>query len=81
MATRSISFTVDDKDLALLDDLAATYGHGDRSEFLRIAMREMRIKRRIERFAALRQEALEERGGKTYSTEETLELIDRLRVV
>ncbi|AVL98215.1 MULTISPECIES: ribbon-helix-helix protein, CopG family [Microbacterium] len=87
MAARPISFAVEDADVSLLDELSAEFGDGNRSEFLRVAMAEFKERLRLKRLQALRDgmetlhaEALAERGGKVFTTEETLALINDLRV-
>lgn len=87
MATRPISFALDEADIPLLDELSAEFGDGNRSEFLRVAMTEFKERLRLKRLQELRQgmealhgEALAERGGKVYTTQETLALIEELRV-
>jgi hypothetical protein len=87
MAARPISFALEETDIPLLDELSAEFGDGNRSEFLRVAMAEFKERLRLKRLQELRQgmeslhsEALAERGGKVFTTEETLALIDDLRV-
>lgn len=87
MAARPISFAVEETDIALLQELADAFGGGNRSEFLRVAMADYKERLRRDRLEARRKgmeelhgEALRERGGKVYSTEDTLKLIDDLRV-
>lgn len=87
MATRPISFAVEESDLAVLQELADAFGGGNRSEFLRVAMKEFKVRLRQQRLKERRKgmeelhaEMLKERGGKVYTTEETLELIDELWV-
>ncbi|OSP07311.1 hypothetical protein [Microbacterium sp. LEMMJ01] len=87
MAARPISFALEDSDIPLLDELATEFGGGNRSEFLRVAMGEFKERLRLKRLQAIREgmealhgEAIAERGGKVFTTEETLALIDDLRV-
>lgn len=80
MVARPISFAVEDEDIPLLEELATEFGGGNRSEFLRVAMKEFKKKLRFQQMEELHAEMLKERGGKVYSTEETLRLIDELRI-
>lgn len=79
MVARPISFAVEDEDIPLLEELATEFGGGDRSEFLRVAMKEFKKKLRFRQMEELHAGMLKERGGKVYTTEETLSLIDELR--
>jgi len=61
-----------------LEDLVTEYGGGNRSEFLRYAMKKIARDRLAERMAKLQQEAREDMGGKVYTTEETQVLIKKV---
>lgn len=78
MAARPISFAVEEADLPLLQELADAFGGGNRSEFLRVAMTEFKKKLRFQQMNELQDEMCEERGGKVYTTEETLKFIEDL---
>lgn len=87
MAARPVSFAVEDADIPLLEELATEFGEGNRSRFLRVAMQDYKERLRKKRLDEIRNgmedlhaSALAERGGKVYTTEETLKLIDELRV-
>lgn len=80
MAAQPISFAVETTDLPLLEELVTEFGGGNRSEFLRVAMKELKKKLRFQQMEELRVEMLVERGGKVYTTEDTLKLIDELRI-
>lgn len=87
MAARPISFALEETDIPLLDELSAEFGNGNRSEFLRVAMADFKERLRLKRLQEVRKgmeslhaDALAERGGKVFTTEETLKLIDDLRV-
>jgi metal-responsive CopG/Arc/MetJ family transcriptional regulator len=41
MKAKTVGFAMSDKDLELLDRLSDHYGNGNRSEFLRLAMKRM----------------------------------------
>ncbi|MBB2975102.1 hypothetical protein FHX49_000643 [Microbacterium endophyticum] len=85
MAARPISFAVEEADLPLLDELAAAFGSGNRSEFLRVAIAEFKERLRLQRLHEVREqmeslhdEALAERGGRVFTSAETLALIENL---
>ena len=49
MAARTVGFVVADQDQARLERLVERFGHGNRSEFLRQAIRVMSVQDRAER--------------------------------
>lgn len=53
MATRTISFSVEERDQPRLDRLVKRYGGGNRSAFLRAALDRMESEDRSERLRAL----------------------------
>ena len=53
MATRTIGFAVAEEDEERLHRLTEKFGHGNRSAFLREAMRQMEIVERADRLATL----------------------------
>jgi metal-responsive CopG/Arc/MetJ family transcriptional regulator len=53
MATRTIGFAVEERDLPRLDRLSRRYAGGNRSAFLREAMRQMEVVERAERLVEL----------------------------
>lgn len=78
MRAKTVGFAIADEDRALLEDLVTEYGGGNRSEFLRYAMKKIARERLAERMAKLQQEAREDMGGKVYTTEETQVLIKKV---
>ena len=78
MRAKTVGFAIADEDRALLDELVAEYGGGNRSEFLRYAMKKIARDRLAERMAKLQQEARQDLGGKVYTTEETQALIKKV---
>jgi Arc/MetJ-type ribon-helix-helix transcriptional regulator len=42
MAAKTVGFAIADEDRAQLDALVEHYGHGNRSEFLRVAIKHLR---------------------------------------
>lgn len=75
MAAKTVGIAVADDLRPALDEVVEHFGHGNRSEFLRLAVRDYQGRLRLERLHALREEARDERGGRVYSTDEVLELI------
>jgi Arc/MetJ-type ribon-helix-helix transcriptional regulator len=78
MRAKTVGFAIADEDRALLEDLVTEYGGGNRSEFLRYAMKKIARDRLAERMAKLQQEARKDMGGKVYTTEETQVLIKKV---
>lgn len=70
MAAKSVGFAVAEEDLPLLDELVEHFGGGNRSEFLREAMRRMRRDAWAERMQALQAGVHEELGGRYLSDDE-----------
>lgn len=77
MAAQTVGFAIDPALRPGLNEVVEHYGHGNRSEFLRVAVREFQSRMRVERLHALRDEARRERGGRVLSADEVMELIER----
>ena len=75
MAAKTVGIAVSDDLRPALDEVVAHFGHGNRSEFLRLAVRDYQGRLRLERLHALREAARAERGGRRYSTDEVLALV------
>jgi metal-responsive CopG/Arc/MetJ family transcriptional regulator len=75
MVARTVGIAIPDELRPALDEVVAHYGHGNRSEFLRLAVRDYQGRLRLERLHALRKAARAERGGRRYTSDEVLELI------
>ncbi len=75
MSAKTVGIAVSDDLRPALDEVVQHFGHGNRSEFLRLAVREYQSRLRVERLHAIREQARTERGGRRYSTDEVLELI------
>jgi metal-responsive CopG/Arc/MetJ family transcriptional regulator len=75
MAAKTVGIAVADELRPALDEVVEHFGHGNRSEFLRLAVRDYQGRLRLERLHALREEARSERGGRVYTSDEVLELI------
>lgn len=72
---KTVGIAVADDLRPALDEVVDYFGHGNRSEFLRIAVREYQARLRVERLHSIRQRARTERGGRKYSATEVLEFI------
>jgi metal-responsive CopG/Arc/MetJ family transcriptional regulator len=75
MVAKTVGIAVSEELRPALDEVVEHFGHGNRSEFLRLAVRDYQGRLRLERLHALREEARSERGGRRYSTDEVLALI------
>lgn len=75
MSAKTVGIAIADDLRPALDEVVEHFGHGNRSEFLRLAVRDYQGRLRLERMNALRETARAERGGRRYSTEEVLALI------
>ena len=72
---KTVGIAVADDLRPALDEVVEYFGHGNRSEFLRIAVRDYQARLRLERLHTVRQRARTERAGRVYSASEVLELI------
>lgn len=75
MAAKTVSIAMTDDLRPALDEVVEHFGHGNRSEFLRLAVRDYQGRLRVEPMHALRDQARSERGGRRYWTDEVLTLI------
>ncbi|MDJ0005469.1 ribbon-helix-helix domain-containing protein [Rhodococcus fascians] len=75
MAAKTVGIALAPELRPALDEVVEHFGHGNRSEFLRVAIRDYQGRLRLERLHALRETARAERGGRRYSTDEVLALI------
>ena len=75
MVAKTVGIAISDELRPALDEVVEHFGHGNRSEFLRIAVREYQGRMRLEKMHALRDQARSERQGVRYSSEQVLALI------
>lgn len=75
MGAKTVGIAIADDLRPALDEVVEHFGHGNRSEFLRLAVRDYQGRMRLDRMHALRDQARAERGGRRYSTDEVLALI------
>jgi Arc/MetJ-type ribon-helix-helix transcriptional regulator len=78
MTAKTVGFAVAEEDEAGLKELVDHFGHGNRSEFLRVAMQRMRHELFAERMSRLQAEAREELGGRVVSRDEVDALVKRV---
>lgn len=78
MRAKTVGFAIADEDRPLLEELVAEYGGGNRSEFLRYAMKKIARDRLAERLSKLQLDARDDMDGKVYTTEETQDLIKKV---
>ncbi|MCL2465322.1 MAG: ribbon-helix-helix domain-containing protein [Micrococcales bacterium] len=75
MSAKTVGIAVADDLRPALDEVVEHFGHGNRSEFLRLAVRDYQAKLRLERLHQVRERARTERGGRVYTSQEILGLI------
>ena len=75
MAAKTVGIAIADDLRPALDEVVEHFGNGNRSEFLRLAVREYQGRLRLERLHAVREMARAERGGRSYSADEVMALI------
>ena len=78
MATKTIGFAVAEEDEARLDRLTKRFGNGNRSAFLREAMRQMEVIDRAQRLEALQGYGAERSAAAGLSPDEALEVVRRV---
>jgi Arc/MetJ-type ribon-helix-helix transcriptional regulator len=74
MVAQTVGFAVADNDRPLLERLVERFGHGNRSEFLRVAMRVMAAEERAERLRDI-QARTHAQTGRVYTAAEVNELV------
>ena len=75
MRAKTVGIAVSDDLRSALDEVVEHFGGGNRSEFLRLAVRDYQARLRLERLHGIREEVRSERGGKELSLDEVMELI------
>lgn len=81
MAAETIGFAIQPEDRAELDRLVAIYGDGNRSAFLREAIRIMAARERAERFARIQtsfRQAMIDKHGRELTADELTALSQRV---
>ncbi|MDR3069134.1 MAG: hypothetical protein LBU50_06495 [Cellulomonas sp.] len=70
MAAQTVGFAIADEDRPQLDALVEHFGHGNRSEFLRVAMKRMRHEMWAEKMRDIQARGRAETGGRVVSRQE-----------
>ncbi len=78
VATKTIGFAVEEKDMARLDRLTNRFAGGNRSAFLREAMRQMEVVERAERLAKLQASGAELAAESGVGHEQAVEVVRRV---
>lgn len=78
MATKTVGFAIAEEDEARLERLTERFGHGNRSAFLREAMRQMEVIDRAERLADLQAYGAERSAAESLSADDALEVVRRV---
>jgi Arc/MetJ-type ribon-helix-helix transcriptional regulator len=78
MATKTVGFAIAEEDEKRLERLTQKFGHGNRSAFLREAMRQMEVIDRAERLASLQAYGAERSAAAGLSTDDALEVVRRV---
>jgi Arc/MetJ-type ribon-helix-helix transcriptional regulator len=78
MSTRTVGFAIAEEDEARLERLTEKFGHGNRSAFLREAMRQMEVIDRAERLAGLQAYGAERSAAAGLSADDALEVVRRV---
>ncbi|MBI3923973.1 MAG: hypothetical protein HY319_00380 [Armatimonadetes bacterium] len=78
MGTKTIGFAVSDEDIPRLDRLAKKFAQGNRSAFLRQALRQMEVIERAERLAALQGYGSERSAAMDLGPEDAVEVVRRV---
>jgi Arc/MetJ-type ribon-helix-helix transcriptional regulator len=75
MAAKTVGFAIADEDREQLDALVEHYGNGNRSEFLRVAMKRLHRDMLAERMQQLQSRARDELGGRVVTRDEVTALV------
>jgi len=75
MTAQSVAFAVAEEDMPVLNELVQQFGGGNRSEFLRQAMKRMRHEAWAAKMRDLQAETRAQLGGKVFTREEVDALI------
>ena len=75
MAAKTVGFAIADEDRAQLDALVEHYGNGNRSEFLRVAMKRLHRDMLAERMQGMQARARDELDGRVVTRDEIRVLV------
>jgi len=74
MSAKTVGFAIADEDRQELESLVEYFAGGNRSEFLRVAMKRMRHEMWAAKMSDLQTRGRAETGGKVYTTDEVVAL-------
>ncbi|MHB1712382.1 MAG: ribbon-helix-helix domain-containing protein [Acidimicrobiales bacterium] len=77
MPTKTVGFAIASEDEERLDRLTSKFGHGNRSAFLREAMRQMEVVDRAARLAALQEYGTERSAAAGMSVDDAVQVVKR----
>jgi hypothetical protein len=77
MAAKTVGFAITDEDRPQLEALVEHFGQGNRSEFLRAAMKRMRHEVWAEKMAGIQGAVREDLGGRVVPREEVTALVKK----
>ena len=75
MRAKTVGFAISDSDRDLLERLTDHYGNGNRSEFLRLAMKRMEHDRLAQRFNETRAAMAKELAGRQFNEADVNKLV------
>ena len=75
MAATTVGFAIADEDRQNLNELVDYFGHGNRSEFLRVAMKRLRRDKMAENLQRIQAQTRQDMGGRIVSPEEVAEIV------
>jgi metal-responsive CopG/Arc/MetJ family transcriptional regulator len=75
MPAKTVGIAIADDLRPALNEVVDYFAGGNRSEFLRLVVRDYQARLRLERLHGLRERARAERGGRILSADEVLNLI------
>jgi Arc/MetJ-type ribon-helix-helix transcriptional regulator len=78
MSTKTVGFAIADEDVERLERLTQKFGHGNRSAFLREAMKQMEVIDRAERLAELQAYGAERSAAAGLQPDEALQVVRRV---
>lgn len=75
MTATTVGFAIADEYRQELNDLVEYFGHGNRSEFLRVAMKRLRRDKMAENLQRIQAQMRSDMGGRVVSPEEVTEMV------
>lgn len=78
MTAKTVGFAISDEDRPKLDELVMRFGGGNRSEFLRVAMRRLQRDLLAERLQEIQAKGREELEGRVLTSDEVRVLVKQV---